>query len=86
MKKQEWKVFQPHRLHNKLQILKIYANLTYARPTAWNDDCVKTTVWKPLCDYHFVLTTVWWPLFDDHYGLWRPLCEDHCMNYRYMTE
>ena len=33
--KQDWKVFQSHRLCNKWQILKFYDNLTYSWPTAW---------------------------------------------------
>ena len=52
--KQDWKIFQLHRLRNKWQILKIYYNLISAWQlldnclmTAWwlTDDCLKTA-WR----------------------------------------
>ena len=83
-KKQDWKVFQPHRLHSKWQILKINENLTSFWP-AWLcdhhcvmttrplccDHCVMTSMWRSLCD-HCVPTTVWHPLCDNHFVI------DHC--------
>ena len=72
-KKQDWKVFQPHRLRSKWQILKIYENLTSFWPTAWLCDEHRMMTTRPLCCDHCLMTSVW-PLCTN-----KPLCANHCV-------
>ena len=86
--KQDWKVFQPHRLHNKWQIFEIFDILCLTTAlsdnylmTAWRlpDDCLTTA--GQLSDNHWVSTTVWQPLCANHCvrtTLWWPLTTIVC--------